>query len=566
MDRTFLTRKDWVVHRPRIDRLLATGLEYPLTLIVAGPSYGKTTAVMDFCRRTRRKLFWLHLLPIDNDADCFWNRCCDALQLELPRLSKDLSQSGFPDTLAGFHAFLKTLTKELYADTEVLVVFDNAENVTNPRVRRFIESLIRVELENMCIFFICNTRPSFDGLAGGRCFYIGAGELQFTEDEIGQLFERYGIALGQAERDGLLGETGGWPLALHLAASHPQRPVRCSDGGTSHMQAVFELFEQDYFMGYTAAAQSMLAKLSFFEAITPGLVQAIAPDDARRVIRELGHNIFISYDHHRGLFYLQKMYRDFLKQKRALLGEDEICLMQSRAGDWFRKTGKYQEALECYWQISDYERYVSAVLEVPRRRISNRMTNLVLDRLNRMPEAFVRAHPVVDLIRGFLYMYDLRVVKSKEVFLSLAGRLEGREKGEGERLLLGEVYTALADISFMRNDLEGMEFVSKAASLLPEGTRTHSPEVLIAGNNEVFFLSDSESGRLEFMKRYLFEFLEPAKRLYNDSGKGFTFLFAAEAAYCAECFEDVMEYSTKAFHVAAAACQTDIAANVFLSK
>ena len=567
MKDNFPARKDWVIPRPRIEEILTAGLEYPLVTVVAGPGYGKTTAVRDFCRSTNRKVFWLHLLPIDNDPDRFWSRCYEALQHEMPRLSEDLTRSGFPETMGDFHFYLKAITKELYADTEALIVFDSAENITNPKVSRFINSLVNVELENLCVIFISNTRPGFDRLVGNaRCFQIGAGDLQFTEEETRRLFTHYGANLSDEECVGILNRTGGWPLALHLMASHPDKAAHRSYSGISHLQAISGLFRQNYFSGYTKEMQAMLVKLSYFDGVAPGLVQALDAGDPQRTMREFAENIFISYDDSQGLFYFQRMYRDFLKQGQPALSRSDIFSICSNAGSWFRKNGQYLEALDCYWHIPDHEQYLNTILEMPRRRTRARSTDMVLDRLNQMPEEFIRSHPMTDLVRGLLYLNNLKISKAKEVLLTLAESLEGKKNDEEEKLLLGDVYTALADVSFAQNNLEGVEYVLKASPLLPEGTRIHSDNTLSVGNNGTFFLPDSEPGRLDLMRKYIFDFMEPAKCLYNDSGRGYAHLFAAEAAYCAERFEEVMEYSTRAIHIAVAARQADIVGNAMYAQ
>ena len=566
MKEQFPAQKDWVIPRPRMDEILTAGLKYPLMTVVAGPGYGKTTAVMAFCRDSNRKVFWLHLLPIDNDPDRFWSRCCEALQHEMPRLSKDLDRSGFPDTMGEFFFYLRAITKELYADTEALVVLDSAENVTDPEISRFVNGLVKAELENLCVVFISNTRPGFDSLVGNaRCFQVGAGDLQFTEEEVRRLFEHYGVNLGNEECADILKRTDGWPLALHLIASHPDKAVRHSYNGISHLQAISGLFEQNYFSEYAKETRAMLVKLSYFEGIAPGLIQALDTGDPRRTMDDFARNIFISYDLAQDLFYFQKMYRDFLKRRQAALGKDDIDSICARAGTWFRRNGQYLEALECYWHIPDHEQFLGTVLEMPRRRTRAYSTDLVLERLNQMPEEFALSHPAVDLIRALLYLNNLKIHKAKEVLLALAERLKSKEC-EAEKRLLGDVYTALVEVSFAQNNLEGLGYVLAALPLLPEGTRIHSKSSLSVGNNETFFLPDDQPDRLDFMHEYIFDFVEYAKPLYNESGKGYAHLFAAEGSYCAARFEDVMEYSTRAIHIAVGARQVDIAANAMYAQ
>ena len=562
MDRELSARRAWVVHRPRLDEILSAGLEYPLVEVTAAPGYGKTTAVMDFCRQTERKLFWLHLLPIDNDPERFWSRCCEAMREEMPRLAEDLCRSGFPETLGEFHAHLKNVAKELYADTEVLAVFDCAENVSNPKVRRFVDGMVRAEMENLCLVVISNERQSIGKLVGaGRCFHIGPDELQFTEDETRSLFEHYGVALNDEESADLTQRTGGWPLALHLIASHSAQGARPIYGERSPMRTIVELFEQNYFAGYAPQARRTLVKLSYFEGAAPDLIRAIDGRDLAETIEELAHNAFVFYDYNQGLFYLQKMYSDYLKQKRPLLSESEIRSLCLGAGNWFRANAKFQEALECFWRIPDYERFLSTAAEMPGGRTGAGSTQPALDRLSEMPQDFVQSHPQVDFLRGRLHLSNLKVAKARKTLLSLAERLEGQGPEEKDKLLLGDVYAVLADITLAQNDLGFDEFAERALALLPDGTRIEADEILIVGNCEIFFLPDAAPGRLESMRHAILEFLEPATRLFGDAGKAFCLLFAAEAAYCAAQFGDAMEHVTKAAHTGVLAHRPDIAAN-----
>ncbi|QQO07817.1 helix-turn-helix transcriptional regulator [Breznakiella homolactica] len=564
MKRKLWAQFDWVVNRERVDAMFDAGMAYPFVTVVAGPGYGKSTAVMDYARNTNRKLIWHHLLMIDNEPDCFWARAAEAARRELPKLADAMAKGKFPEASGDFHAFLKSLARILYQGNEALLVFDSGESITNEKILLFLDGLIKAEMENLCIIYISNVRPELGHLVGdGHHLQIGPGELQFNRHETIQLFRKYRRQAGDGECARLLELTGGWPLALHLIASHPSNKAHHGFGETPHFHVIAELFQQNYFVEYETAFQLLLVKLSFFDGVPLGLIQAIDTGNTVQTVDEMTRNIFISYDYSQSRFYFQKMYHDFLSQKRAMLSDEEKRDTYSKAGSWFCSRGFYLEALYCYWEIRDYSHYIDAMTHLPRKRRSRRSANMVLEHLNQFPESYVWEHEIVDLYRALLYINDMEIERAGEILTALADRLETQGPPPEKRLLLENVYIALIEVSFFQNNLDGLGYALKARPLMPEGGRIRSDDSMVVGNSTVFFLPDNTPGRLEAMFVFIRQFSDASRHLYGKSGRGFTELFTAEASYAAERFGDVLEYSSRAVFRAQEAGQHDIVLNAF---
>ncbi|MGI6153649.1 MAG: LuxR C-terminal-related transcriptional regulator [Christensenellaceae bacterium] len=562
MLRTYPHAHSWVISRPRVNKILEAGLEYPLITVIAGPGYGKTAAVADFCRGATRRLVWVHLLPIDNDPDRFWDRFLSALERELPLLADSLSKTSFSNLPRAYDMLLQMLSNELATNGSALFVFDNAENIKNPTIREFIDILIQAELETLCVIYISKQRADIRLHIGeGRHFRVGASDLLFNEEETAQLFDRYEHHLSTADQKRLQQHTGGWPMALHLIASQPDRVARHDFGETPYMQVISELFERDYFAGYNSSMQQLLVGLSCFDSIPLGLLHAISMQDMDKAVSVLSQNIFITYDFSHDIFHFQRMYRAFLENKQVLLPKETIEALYSCAGNWFLQNKFFHEALDCFWKLQDYDRFVGAVLLLPKKRMSNQVTNHILERLEQLPEPYTAAHPAVDFCRGFMYFNDAKTRKARTLFLSIIERLKNQELDEAQALLLGDTYAVMADISLMQSDLAAIEYMKKAIPLLPNGTRIRSEELSVAGNNEVFFLPDQEPNRTAKMLGYMAEFVGNARLLYGNSGRGYSQLFAAEACYYSGRLRDSIEYAVRALYAAKDARQHDIASN-----
>ena len=567
MRREHLLRKGWIVNRTRINAMLDAGLEHPLICVVAGQGYGKTTAVADFCRNIDRRLIWMHLLPVDNDLQRFWRKLLDELKHELPDVEKALLESGmaFPDTLELFDDFLRVITEEGYRNGDVLLVFDNLECIENEAILEFIASMSRVELENLCVILISNVRPTVKRQAGiGKHYYIGVEDLCFTDDEAAQLFAHYDWQLSRVELRRLRENTGGWPLPLYLIASQPGGAARFDFGGTLHLNVVVWLFEQNYYANFSAEMRRLLVKIALLPSVNAELVRALDNGDAEDSCAALLDNIFISYNYSHAQLYLQNMYQEFLARKRRILTDSEIASLYATAGDWYKRHQYYREALECYWKIRDYDSFLDIVKTPPSRWVNKEFTNWILERLNRFPADYCTNREEVGFFRALLYMNDAQIGRAKGILLPLIERL--RQKGEAsaeKRVLLGNLYALMVDISVIQNNLEGLDYAPMALELLPEGARIRSEDMMVAGNNEIFFLPDNRPGSLERMFDYAERMNVYTEKLHHRNGRGYFDLFAAEAFFLSGNAKQAWEHCVRAIHLAKYARQHDIAADAF---
>ena len=143
----------------------------------------------------------------------------------------------------------------------------------------------------------------------------------------------------------------------------------------------------------------------------------------------------------------------------------------------------------------------------------------------------------------------------------MAACLEGQDATYEKRALLCDVYIALIEVSFMENNLDGLEYASKALALVPDGRRFNFGDCLLLGNTGLFFLPDNAPDRLVNIFDFIDEFSALAKDLYNENSLGLLELFAAEAFYLAERLGDARERCAKAVILAGAAGQHDIVIN-----
>jgi LuxR family maltose regulon positive regulatory protein len=565
MPRDYYPLSDRIIHRPRVNALIEKGIEYPLVTIIAGPGYGKTMAMVDYCRTTKRRVIWLRLMKLDNETDLFWQSFIRAVRREMPALAAELEPLVFPAMAGEFDSFLRLFARHLYSGPGAILVMDSAENIDEPGVKAFVDALVEAEMEGLTTVLISNQRLTRMAVLGeGKYYHLSAGELCFNDDEACQLFKLLGVRASRNAVHNAVEQTGGWPLALHLLCTQPADSDTPVFGDTPRYQLLAELFERGHYIGYDDETRRMLVRLSFFNNIPLELVRAIGVKDMKKSLDALSHNIFITYDYGAKLFSFHSMYHDFLTGKQGMLGENEVRELLTLAGGWFLANGYAEDAMDCYWRIKDYVRFLNAMRTLPIRRGRTSVTTPVLRRLNEFPAEYAERDSRVDFGRAFMYLNSMQVMRAREIFESVRQRLEERDRTAEDDLLLGDVYMVLADISVLQGNCDGLEYVKKAAALLPNGCRIRAEKLLVVENNEVFYIPDDDVTGPDEMITYHTEFAHYADSITNGSGIGFDLLFAAEAYYYTGHTDMAMEYSQKAVYRAKPTHQHDIVCNALV--
>lgn len=220
-----------LLSRPRIDTLLSTAADYPLTLVVAPAGSGKTTALAGFATRGGWPVAWCRMSADDDPALLLSHLIAafaaivpiqeERLRAEVVRIQAETSEATFPQ------ATLDVLVNELAAvlDDETLLVLDDYHQADHhPALRALIERMISIQPAQLHLLLATRYEPELALLptarVRGEVYQIGQTELAFTIEETQALFTLYERTppIDTAE---LTAACRGWPLALQALAADP---------------------------------------------------------------------------------------------------------------------------------------------------------------------------------------------------------------------------------------------------------------------------------------------------------------------------------------------------------
>lgn len=205
-----------ILARPRLDDRLGSGL----TLVRAEAGCGKSTLLADFVHRQALPAAWLRLDGRDRDPSCFFARLLAALRQPLPALGAQaearLAHGAPPVEVA--EALADDLAGALVEN--LLLVLDDFQEVDpSPEVCAAVTALVEGAPPGLRVCLVSRSAPSLPlprWRARGQLTTLTAADLQFTPDEIAELYSRaYGLPLNPTEVEHLRvwpepGSASGW--------------------------------------------------------------------------------------------------------------------------------------------------------------------------------------------------------------------------------------------------------------------------------------------------------------------------------------------------------------------
>ncbi|MGH2547059.1 MAG: tetratricopeptide repeat protein, partial [Actinomycetota bacterium] len=363
---------------------MAETMERRLTLVVAGPGFGKSTVLSAWSRDVR--CAWYTVDRSDRVLPVFGRGLIDALRVRLPGVPPDLIRAveaaAGPDAddasraeaLAGM--LCESLDRELTAD--LALVLDDAHEVGEGRpMSRLIEGLVRQAPARFHLVLSSRAAPPFavERLRGrGQVLDIGPAHLRFDLEEVRALLD---ASLENAEpglADRVHAMTEGWPAAVRLAVEAlrgepPEEWPRTLEGVRRPGGPLFAYLAEEVFSREPADVRDLVRVAAVLDRFTPALLEALGVREPAGTIDELlRRGLFLEpRGGADGWYGLNPLIADFARERLAL-DDRERTEALSRAARWFEANGLLEEAMRSYAEIDDRPA-VAGILEANGTRI-----------------------------------------------------------------------------------------------------------------------------------------------------------------------------------------------------
>jgi LuxR family maltose regulon positive regulatory protein len=374
------------IARPRLTERIHRSVEGPLTLLAAPAGFGKTHLLIEWTKETRLPVAWLTLDSDDNDLGRFFRYLIGALQNLEAGLGEEALEFTQSSTGGGLEVGLTLLINEISARSkEMALVLDDFQVLENPAALQGVGFLLKYLPPNLHLMIASRSEPKLDLAflrAKGRLVELGADEMRFTGEEVGQYFQQaVGLQLSPETVRALEERTDGWITSLQMAAislENQADPAML----LAHLQGT-----APYLAGFLAEEvldrqpeemRQFLLRSSVLETLSGPLCDAVVSPDAQpgygaAMLNRLerAHLFTTALDVKHEWFRYHPLFADFLRQLEAEVNPGEIPALHERAAMWLEQDGQLDEAFrhalasgDMAWAADRIERNVPAMFNM----------------------------------------------------------------------------------------------------------------------------------------------------------------------------------------------------------
>ncbi len=468
------------VRRDRLITSLHAGQDarIKLTLVCAGPGYGKSTLVADYVSKLGVAGCWLNLEPHDADpatfltyliGGCFRNwpgEVSHALEL----LNTAVNPAAILPSLVGL--FAEELAERV-ADRFTLVLDDFHAVQHAEAVSAAVEALIAYLPETVQLIVISRNHPPFklpQLSVRQQLIELGIPQLRFSPAEIAALFDALtGMALTPEEQGTLSESTEGWAASLVMAAYAVQGGSLAHGLGEGRMR-FFDYLAQEVFDQQTPEVRDFLLRT----ALMPTLDLAVCRDGLEiagvdeMVAGLLRSNMLLTRASADATeYYYHPTFQAFLKEKaRSSFSQSDIQAIAIKLATRLRSRAP-EDALRLCLDAALWDEAVSTLRLLAPSYLAQGRVKALEQIIAQFPEAVVSTTSWLNLYLG-------EVCRALGRFDEALRRYEDAEQlahEQADESAEGNALAFQAAIWGSRGDSRLSILASKALTLLPESDR-----------------------------------------------------------------------------------------------
>jgi ATP/maltotriose-dependent transcriptional regulator MalT/DNA-binding SARP family transcriptional activator len=415
-----------LLHRDQVCDKIEQGLDRKLTLVSAPAGYGKTSALVDFAKRTSVPVCWYTTDERDRDISLFVRYLVGAVSEQFPVFgsrTREALASAVDDLAREPTAAVAAVVNGMIdLDTTFVLVLDNYESVDGALgIRDFVRRLLEVLPPNCHLMMGSRTLPDVPVtrlVAKRQLVGLTERDLRFGPGEIRELLNRSGVEVSEAQASAIAANAEGWITGVLLISDLLREDARAGfDRLTAGLLAKSEkATSQTYY--YLASevlsrqprdirrflyASSVLREMSSRlcdEVLGLERAQASLVEVERR-------NLFVTrFGDHGGaagpapVWRYHNLFRGFLQEQLRQREGRRYVDLHRRAGAWFQSDDNVEEAVYHFVAAEAYPQATALMERVAMERFMRGQAETLLRWAGSLPTEARRQAPWLSLYQG----------------------------------------------------------------------------------------------------------------------------------------------------------------------
>ncbi len=479
-----------ILPRPRIRSLLQRALQQPLTLLLAGTGYGKSTALLDL-REEGRRLFWYTVNEPDRDPLLFLIHLINAFAQQNEEFGKDairfLEEHNGRAVPSALTPLLNALTAHLLEES-TLVIDDYHWVQDVPEIAALVRHLIQYRPPRLQVVIATRTMPENLDLnrwrVKGEVSLVTHNDLAFTAEEIEALFRSgYGLPITSQQAACLAEETDGWALALQMIWQSVQRQPSASldqvlENLPETLESLFDYLAPEVLARQPQDIQDFLLSTSILRQLEGEICDALLGIEESAVLLRRLYESGMFIEAVGGQVYrYQRLFQEFL-QAQLNHQPDEARALHLRAATLYLDRKRSEQAIYHLLKAGEYPFAADVIEQIGMGLIRSGRLESLQYYLGRLPSELKENRPLLQLLLGDLHRLRANFDDSLAHFRA-AEQLYRQQKDRWgcSRALRGQAQVYLDTIRPLQADalleealrlLEPQEYREEVAALLDQ--------------------------------------------------------------------------------------------------
>ncbi|HWI54004.1 MAG TPA: BTAD domain-containing putative transcriptional regulator [Symbiobacteriaceae bacterium] len=399
--------------RSRLQVKLREALEVPLTVLQAGPGYGKTTALATFLADQPNRVVWYSIGEGDADPLPFLLHLIYALRLQSPLIGEKaltvLQEGEGPGR--PWHLAVEALINDMVfsSQPETLLVLDDFHLVDQvPAILAIVEHLVEHMPGQVHLLVASRRRPPLPSLpkwrARAEVLELGESDLVFTADEIQVLFtDQYGVNLTVQQAGELAERTEGWIIALQLIWQGLRKGSTLRqvwDRGPDTLDALFAYLAQEVLDRQKPWVRGFLLTTAVLERLTPEACDALMGEPGSAgVLAALEENGLFIQNLGGGAFRYHQLFHQFLRERARRDAHAWREHHLTAAGHYMAATA-LETAAGHFLAAGDFDRAAEVIRQAAPGLLEGGRVDVLDGLLAQLPDATFAREPELLLRRG----------------------------------------------------------------------------------------------------------------------------------------------------------------------
>lgn len=405
--------KEVIMVKGFVDKIKKSA-HFPLTLIKAGPGYGKSTSLGFYFKNFGKNYYWCNLTGEDNELYNFIYDLIYSVRISHAGFGTDIlklldeTESLRDNWNHIINMFINSLWELHGKDQEdIFVVVEDLHRVQEqPEVLEVIVYIVNNLPPGIHLVITSRSLPtSFpwqQWKMKGKVLTLSDEDLAFGEDEIRNFFIiRRSLKLEPAIIKLIMEKTEGWAIALEMLSEsfNLEKIEDLDEEMRNNTQELFAFLAFDFLDKQDKEIRNFLLNCSVLNFLNDSICLYLVGHKGPALMREVINKELFIYDYGKANYRFHSLFKDFLYHV-AQAEKYPLRKLHNRAARYFLEGEHYEEAINHLIKAEEYAQAVVWLTKISPELLEKARFNTLLYWLKKIPEDIFQQNPWLYVILG----------------------------------------------------------------------------------------------------------------------------------------------------------------------